>query len=299
MRSPIIWFGGKGLLVHKIMPFIEHCPHHTYVEPFGGGASLLFAKRPSPVEVYNDIDEGLANFFRVLADPELFPQFERRVQATPYSRAIYNECRDSWREQTDPVLRACQWFVVARQSFSGRFESGWSSAVTFSCGGMVSTCFKWRRSIERLAQVHARLMQVQIEQADWRTILDRYDTPETLFYCDPPYVASTRRSGKYAHELIDVDHGELVKMLLSAKGAVLLSAYESEIYAPLVDSGWSLIRWDVPCYAAGNTRATGLQGDGAREANQRRAECLYVSPRSCDAGLFADSEPATRMFAER
>lgn len=73
LRSPICWFGGKGLMVSKLLPLIP--PHHIYVEVFGGGASLLFAKEPSPVEVYNDIDSGLVNFFRVLRDPEKFARF--------------------------------------------------------------------------------------------------------------------------------------------------------------------------------------------------------------------------------
>ena len=54
LRSPIVWFGGKGLMTAKLLKLMP--PHKIYVEVFGGGASLLFAKRTSPVEVYNDID---------------------------------------------------------------------------------------------------------------------------------------------------------------------------------------------------------------------------------------------------
>lgn len=57
MRSPIWWFGGKGNMVAKLLPLIP--PHRTYVEPYGGGASLLFAKNPSPVEVYNDLNQAV------------------------------------------------------------------------------------------------------------------------------------------------------------------------------------------------------------------------------------------------
>jgi len=65
MRSPINWVGGKGNMVAKLLKYIP--PHYVYVEVFGGGASLLFAKKPSPVEVYNDIDVNLVNFFRYIA----------------------------------------------------------------------------------------------------------------------------------------------------------------------------------------------------------------------------------------
>lgn len=77
LRSPIIYFGGKGNLVKKLLKFIPR--HYTYVEVFGGGASLLFAKEPSKVEVYNDIDGEVVNLFRVLRDKEKFEEFYRKV----------------------------------------------------------------------------------------------------------------------------------------------------------------------------------------------------------------------------
>lgn len=106
-------------MVAKLLPLIP--PHKIYVEVFGGGASLLFAKEPSPVEVYNDLDSGLVNFFRVLRDPGKFEKFYRKVCFTPYSREEYCFCRDTWGECKDDVERAYRWFVVARMSFSGKF----------------------------------------------------------------------------------------------------------------------------------------------------------------------------------
>src|SRR3990167_9651815 len=93
MRSPISWFGGKGHMVKKLLPYCD-VPHQIYVEPYGGGASLLFAKRQSPVEVYNDLDGGLVNFFKVLANPDLFARFHRQVALLPHSRQLYNEARE-------------------------------------------------------------------------------------------------------------------------------------------------------------------------------------------------------------
>ena len=178
-------------MTKKLLPYITE--HHTYVEPFGGGASLLFAKDPSPVEVYNDIDEGLVNFFRIIADPRTFRKFYHRVEVLPYTRAEYNRCRATWSNCKDPVERAVRWFVVARQSFSGSFATSWGSAVTASRRRMAQTCSKWLSVKDMLPEVSQRLRRVQIKQQDWRTILERYDTPETFFYLDPPYVASARR----------------------------------------------------------------------------------------------------------
>ena len=260
----------------KLTPLLPRC--HTYVEPFGGGASMLFAREPSPIEVYNDLDSGLVGFFRVLADPAQFEAFHRRVGLLPCAREIYEEYMATWAEQTDPVERAARWFVVARQSFGGRFNAGWRSAVTSSRCGMAKTCSTWLSCLAGLPDVHARLARVQIEHADYRVIFDRYDTPDTLFYVDPPYAHGTRSAVKYAHELTDADHDDLVDLLLSRRGMVALSAYETDLYAPLADAGWHRREWQTACYAAGRTRATGIQGAGAAHRMQSRTEVLWRNP---------------------
>jgi len=282
MRGPIPWFGGKGNMTAKLLPLLPQ-DHHTYVEPFGGGASMLFAKRPSPVEVYNDLDSGLVNFFRVLRDPDRFEEFHRKVSLTPYSREEFYFCRDTWAD--DDIERAYRFFVTARMSFSGDMGGGMSTVITTSSRGMASTCSKWLSIIEQLPQISERLLRVQIEHQDWRVILERYDTERTLFYLDPPYVHSTRKAGKYAHEMTDEDHAELVERLLNIKGMAILSGYASEIYVPLQDAGWMRENWKTACSAAGKTRASGLQGKGSALKKQPRTETVWVSP-SCSRMLF-------------
>jgi len=276
LHSPICWFGGKGNMVAKLLPLLP--PHRIYVEPFGGGASLLFAKPPSPVEVYNDIDSGLVNFFRVLRDPEKFAKFYHLVAFTPYSREEYEYCRKTWESCEDEVEKAYRWFVVARMSFSGAFGYSWGSVVTTSRNGMAATCSKWLSTIKMLPAIHERMMRVQIEHADFRDILKRYDTPETLFYCDPPYVPETRRGQVYKHELTLDDHRELVQILLSLKGKVLLSGYAHPVYAPLEEAGWQRIDFRTACYAVGRTRATGIMGEGAAKLMHPRVESVWISP---------------------
>jgi site-specific DNA-adenine methylase len=183
MRSPIYYFGGKGKMVKNLLPLIP--PHKIYVEVFGGGASLLFAKKPSPVEVYNDIDSDLVNFFRVLRDPEKFEQFYRKAVLTPYSREEYCFCRETFRECQDDIERAYRFFVTARMSFSGRILHGWSFTVTDSSRGMAGAVSKWLSCLDGLPDIHERLMRVQIEHDDFRKIIPRYDTLETFFYCLP------------------------------------------------------------------------------------------------------------------
>jgi len=178
MRSPICWFGGKGLLVKKLLPLIPE--HKIYVEVFGGGASLLLAKDPavSRVEVYNDLDNRLVNLFEVLRDPVGFAEFERRSVLTPLSREQFRRCRDVVGENA--TERAWAFFVQQRQSFSGLGES-FGFGVSGSSRGMASSCSRWLGAVEGLPALHERLMRVQIECDDWRKILERYDSPETFF----------------------------------------------------------------------------------------------------------------------
>lgn len=278
LRSPIWWFGGKGNMVAKLLPLIP--PHRIYVEPFGGGASLLFAKKPSPVEVYNDLDSGLVNFFRVLRDPKKFERFHRLVSLTPYSREEYDFCRKTWETCEDDVERAYRWYVVARMSFSGRFGSSWSSVVTASYRGMAGTTSKWLSTIEMLPAIHARMMRVQIEKADFRRILERYDTPETFFYLDPPYVPETRKAGEYKHEMSLEDHHDLVDRLLRLEGMAMLSGYAHDVHRPLEEAGWRRIDFGTACNATGRTRQTGILGVGAAKAKQKRIESVWLCPRT-------------------
>lgn len=276
LRSPIRWFGGKGMMAKKIIALFP--PHRTYVEPFGGGASVLIAKKPSPIEVYNDIDSGLINFFRVLRDPVKFERFHRLVALTPYSREEYNFCRKIWEDCKNDVERAHLWYIIARQSFSGVFGTSWSSVITESSRRMARSVSGYLSAIQQLPAITTRLQRVQIEHADWRRILERYDTEDTLFYLDPPYVLETRKDTRYAHELTAEDYHELIQRLLILTGKVVLSGYRHPTYEPLEKAGW--IRYDYPTvsHAAGHTQATGILGPGSGKRMQSRVESIWVKP---------------------
>lgn len=276
LRSPIRWFGGKGMVAKKIIALFP--PHRTYVEPFGGGASVLFAKKPSPVEVYNDIDSGLVNFFRVLRDPAKFERFHQLVALTPYSREEYYFCYEVWESHEDDVERAHLWYTRIRQSFSGDFGGGWSSIIIGSSRGMAGTVSKYLSAIELLPAIATRLQRVQIEHVDWRRILERYDTEDTLFYLDPPYVLETRRGTRYAHELTIADHHELVQQLLALIGKAVLSGYQHSAYEPLEKAGWSRHDYPTVSHAAGHTRATKILGPGSGKRMQSRVESVWVKP---------------------
>ena len=136
LRSPIRRFGAKTPHVGKLIPHVDACEHQVYCESFMGGAALLYAKSPSPVEVANDIDGGVVNLFTVLQDPLLFQEFHRLVSLTPYSRELYYHCRNSWKTYADPCRRAWAYFVASRQSFSSDIRGGWSHVIKESKAGL-------------------------------------------------------------------------------------------------------------------------------------------------------------------
>ncbi|MEN6371910.1 MAG: DNA adenine methylase, partial [Armatimonadota bacterium] len=155
MRSPICWFGGKGHMAARISPLFPE--HRIYVEPFGGGGSLLFYKEPSEIEVYNDLDSGLVNLFRVLRDPEKFGKLYHYISLTPYSREEYLQCRELLDESSDEIVQAYRWYVVARSSFGGIFGSSWGYTVSSSGQGMASSCSRWMTAFHMLPAIHERL----------------------------------------------------------------------------------------------------------------------------------------------
>jgi len=240
IASPVAWLGGKARLAPKIIGYFP--PHDTYVEPFGGSAAVLLAKEPSPIEVFNDIDRGLVNLFRVLRDSRSFKKLRRSLDATLYARAEFELAKQN---SDDPVEAARRFMVRQRQSFSGK-GIAWSCSIEKSAVGIRS----WRKGLESLPAVHRRFRDVQIECGDWRTLMYRYDSPATLYFLDPPYHPDTRVGGGYRHELTKQDHKELIARLLKIRGMVVLSGYNHETYKPLERAGWKRVDYHVRTHAS-------------------------------------------------
>jgi len=282
LRSPLTYIGGKGNMVQKLLPYIP--PHRIYVEVFGGGASLLFAKDPSPVEVYNDIDSAVVNFFRVLRDPEKFEKFYKKVCLTPYSREEYYYCCNTWGECPDDIERAYRWYIMTRFSFSGFRTHGWSFSVWLSCNNMAGVACRWLSVIKLLPEIHARIMRVQVEHYDFRKLIPIYDKPDTFMYLDPPYILETRKNRKYySNEMTAEEHQDLVNLILVSKSMFVLSGYNHPIYKPLEDAGWQRFDFQTACQAVGRTRHTKILGKGAAFREVPRTESIWLSPNTMAA----------------
>jgi DNA adenine methylase len=264
MKPPITYYGGKIRLAPWIVNVMKRYDFKRYVEPFGGSAAVLFAKKPSKCEIYNDLHSNLITLYRVLRAPRQFKKFIEYVECAPYSRQVFNDSRRALEDKTlSDVERALAFFVCLRQSFSNLMNS-WSTPS--ECSRTVAAVSYWR-AISRLPEIHQRLKHVHIEQMDAIECIKKYANTRSLLYVDPPYVHSTRVAPKiYRHEFSDEQHRELVQTLLEVPGHKILSGYEHSVYLPLLDNGWTLLTRRICCHASGKSKKT------------YRVECLYCSP---------------------
>lgn len=267
LKTPLKWVGGKGRFLEKIY---KHFPQHTtFVDVFGGSGSVILGKNPAKVDVYNDLDRRLANFFQVLCDEKKTEELQRRLENTLYSRRVFDEAKDLQYNNLSDIDRAYYFFITNRQSFAGIGET-WGYEISAGSTDDYPACVKgFHLGIERLKTAHNRLREIQIENLDFMDLVPRYDAPDTLFYLDPPYVQGERTSRiVYNHEMTKEDHVNLINLLLKIKGMAILSGYETEIYNPLLESGWRQSKFD--CFARVAQNAQGF--------NTPRTECLWISP---------------------
>ena len=234
MRPALRYYGGKWRTAPWILSHFP--PHKCYVEPFGGAASVLIQKERSRIEVYNDLNSDVVSYFRVLREqPEAL---SRAIHLTPYAREEY-DLATSGEDVADPIERARRFLVWSWQSqyFKMRSKSGWR-AINNDLRSQ-SPAADWA-NMNHLNAVAERFRKVQIEHGPALEVIERYDSPETLFYVDPPYVLDTRVDrAAYIHEMTDSDHAKLASALHAAKGSVVLSGYRSDLYEVLYNDWWS------------------------------------------------------------
>lgn len=223
------WYGGKYSHLDWLLPLLPKCKH--FCEPFGGSAAVLLNREPALIETYNDIDGEVVNFFRVLREHK--SKLIEAIALTPFSKEEFTlACK--MEPNLTQIERARRFYVRARQVRTGlaqRASAGrWANCRNTSRAGMSGAVSRWLGGIEALPEIAERLLRVQIENRPAIDIIYAYDSPETLFYCDPPYIHSTRGdSNAYANEMNDEDHRTLAEVLNAAEGRVALSNYDCEL----------------------------------------------------------------------
>lgn len=271
MRPVLRYHGGKYLLADWLISLFP--PHRVYVEPFGGAASVLLRKPRSYAEVYNDLEDGVVNLFRVLREPSAALDLESAIRLTPFAR---KEFEGSYEATTDPIERARRTVIRAFMGFgSGAVNEGRKTGFRSNSNRSGTTPARdWVTWPDSVKEFTDRLQGVVIENRDAIEVMQAHDSPETLHYVDPPYVHEVRQSvGAYKFEMGAADHEQLADYLHSVEGMVILSGYRSEMYESLY-SDWSTIEREA-------------LADGAK----KRVEVVWMNP-ACES-----AQRQQRMFA--
>lgn len=270
-RPVVRWHGGKWMLAPWI---ISHfAPHRIYVEPFGGGGSVLLRKPRSYAEVYNDLDGDIVNLFRVLRDAAQGPDLIDKLRLTPFAR---DEFFAAYKPTDDPVERARRLVI---RSFMGFGSDGHNPAVrtgfrASSNRSGTTPAHDWANMPDSLLITVERLRGLVIENRPAIDVCRQHDGPVTLHYLDPPYMPQTRsaksRKGKeryhaYVHEMTTEDHITLIADIQTLAGMVVLSGYPHPIYDEAL-TGWERVQRVA-------------LADGARP----RVEVLWLNPAAADA----------------
>ncbi len=227
------WYGGKFSHLDFLLPNLPGDARH-FCDVFGGSAAVLINREPAPVETYNDLDSELVNFFATLRHPDMGEQLLREIALTPFSREeLALACTPE--DGLEQVERARRFYVRARQTRTGLAQTSsagrWAQCVLTSRSGMAGAVSRWIGAIDGLPPIVDRLLRVQIDNAPALEVIKRYDTPDTLFYLDPPYVHEAR-GDKHAYygEMSDFDHTELARLLHKIKGRAAISGYRTDLY---------------------------------------------------------------------
>ncbi len=205
------YLGGKTALIPRLLKLIP--AHDIYVEVFGGSAELLFAKPRSRTEVYNDINGDLVNLFMVTRDhvDALMERLDWLLQSREIHETWKRELK-AGRVPMDPIERAARYYYILCTQFAGKMWGGWAYAK-------IGRRYWGDYRVKRLRGIHRRLQGVHIEHSDFRKILDTWDSPNTFFFLDPPYLDTTG----YGHDFTQKDHEDLADKLSRVEGKWLLT----------------------------------------------------------------------------
>ncbi|CPW83077.1 DNA adenine methylase [Mycobacteroides abscessus] len=223
-KPPMAYYGAKTSLAPRIVSLFGD--HKRYVEPFAGSLAVLLAKPPARHEVVNDLDYNLMTFWKVLRDsPE---ELARVCMLTPHSRMERNIAKHIPSDSTDLERARLVWSALVQGRTGTLANTGWRHARSSVDGRML------RSYVQRIETVAERVRDVSLECRPAVEVIEKYGSDEnTLLYCDPPYLGSTRRHNYKVEMTSDAQHRELGEVLSGCRATVVLSGYHSPLYDEL------------------------------------------------------------------
>lgn len=249
LKTPTSYYGGKQNLISTILPLIPD--HTTYIEPFVGGGAIFWAKRPSEVEIINDYNRELINFYEIVQNE--FVELEKMVRISLHSRSLHSDATVIYNNphMFSRIQRAWAVWTLAAQSFSSMLDGSWGYDKLKGTTSQKITSKRDSFTIDYAI----RMQNVQIENTDALRIINSRDYENAFIYCDPPYYNSD--CGHYDGYSID-DFENLLKVLSKIKGKFLMSSYPSEILSKYtVDNGWNTMKIEQTVSVANGTGKPG------------------------------------------
>lgn len=246
MKTPIKYWGGKQQLSADIIALMP--PHKCYTEVFFGGGAVFFSKPESKIEIINDLNDNMVNFYKTIKRD--FASLHGEIDVTLYSEWQYREARELWLTKNgNEILRAWAVFVLSHQSFSGNLGQSWAHSDTRNLAKQFSNTKKMFD--ERYVR---RLEQVQIFCRDALNVLDACDSEDTFHFIDPPYFNADM--GHY-DGYTESDFKNLLNILETLEGKFLLTTYPSEILAEYsTRNGWHTINNEMHLTASNKAGKT-------------------------------------------
>lgn len=239
INTPFGYFGSKNKIALQLAQQLP--PHNCWVEAFCGSSALTLAKPPSMIEVINDIDYDIVNFFKQLRNNEV--ELIRLVELTPYSRVELENARICNIEDSE-LERARKFLVQSMMAINGVFgevKGGFSYSQSYSRNGRDARVNRWVNLPERLNRVVKRLRDVRVERKDAVELLEMFQKrPASLIYLDPPYLA--KRTKGYNNDQYEEEfHINLLKTAANCKCMIFISGYDNDLYNDMLSEkkGWS------------------------------------------------------------
>jgi len=237
MKTPITYYGGKQHMLQHILPLIPE--HHIYTEAFFGGGAVFFGKEPVPVEIINDMNGEVINFYRVLQMD--FWKLNQMIQATLHSRELYYDAQIVYNSPHlfDSIKRAWAFWILTNQGFSSKIGSWGYDKQGASMVKRLTT-----KKEDMLIAMRTRLEYVAIECNDALKVIESRDDPQAFHYVDPPYIGSNM--GHYSGYTRD-NYSALLSLLSRVQGKFLQSSYWSDLLEEAVRvNNWHVQTFDKP-----------------------------------------------------
>jgi len=247
IKTPVSYYGGKQTLLRHISPLVPK--HKTYTEAYAGGAALFFEKPPAEVEVINDINCNLINFYQVLQTR--FPELKAEIDKTLHSRDMHLKARIIYDHPTlfDPIERAWALWVCSKEGFAAKLDGSWGYDKAKN-----TTAKKIQNAKDAFTiMLQQRIEHTQIESTDGLRIIKSRDSESTFHFVDPPYVGTD--CGHYEGTFNEQNFIELLELLSAISGKFMLTMFPHPILSEFIQKyGWHVVEVERSISASKSSR---------------------------------------------